>query len=108
MRQIISSELNRKISGEFDGKIRGDTNEWLYHVEKENTRILFVMLQRASNVITFISLFAHDATRQCARNGDKFGRIDVGTHNYSYLHANRNETSNEKRKTKNYVARCSS
>lgn len=87
-----------KIRRESDRKICGDTNEWLHHVKKENMRILFVMLQRASTDV-IISLFAHDAARQCARNGDKFGRIDVGTHNYFYLHANRNETSNEKQKT---------
>lgn len=77
VRQIISTELNRKIRREFDRKIHGDTNEWLCRVGRENMRILFVTVWKSIDRRDNISLFAHDAT--CARNGDKFGRIDVGT-----------------------------
>lgn len=76
MRQIISTKLNKEIRGEFDRKIRGDTNEWLCRVERENTRTLLVMLQRAS--IEATTLFRCSRTTRHVL-GDKFGRIDVGT-----------------------------
>lgn len=70
----------REIRRESDRELRGDTNEWLYRVERENMRTLEYSSHASKNIDqrdNVISLFTY--TTLYIRSDEEFGRINVGT-----------------------------